>query len=290
MRICLLIVFLLLPASAAAQEGVISYSGQQTIEVSREFLLASIPESMRADTAMIEMLLADLPEEGISMPMNWIARYSGQTVLGGMDMAQLVPELGPAPPAMTPFTGSPRNLGGSNSESFIDYENRVVISSVPSFMEEPYVITSELDSTMKMDWVLGNRDSTVLGYGVRQATTELSPEQIESVMGQMSGIMPSADQAPPVESAVITAWYASELPGPAGPMSMSGLPGAILHLVGRLSMAGTQVVMEFSADSIETTLDRPVQPPSGMPISQEDYLELMRVRMEAMQKQILDAQ
>ena len=288
MRICLLIVFLLLPASAAAQEGVIFYSGQQTTKVSRDLIIASLPESMRADTAMIEMVLADLPKEGVTTPLNWIARYSGQKVLGSMDFAQLAQlpsgAAGSAPPAMTPFTGSPESLGSTNTEIYTDFANRVVISSAPSFMEEPYVITAELDSTLLIDWVLGSRDSTILGYSAREATAVPSPEQYEAVMGQMSGMMPYLDQAPPLESAVFTAWYAPELPVQTGPMSISGLPGAILHVSGQMSMVGNQIVMEMSADSLETTLDRPVQPPSGTPISQEDFIELWRLRMASMQK------
>ncbi|MDE2834012.1 MAG: GLPGLI family protein [Bacteroidota bacterium] len=293
MRICLLIVFLLLPASAAAQNGVIVYSGQTTIKVSRDLLLSQLPESMRADTAMIEMILADMPQEGISTPMDWTARYSGQKVLlgGGVNMAQMPPDMGPAAPALTPYTGGLQSLARPNPEIYTDYDNGIVISSAHSVMGEPYVITTEVDSTKIMQWIPGSRDSTILGYTVREATSDVSPEQIQNVMDQLStGMLPFADQAVSVESAEFTAWYAPEIPVPAGPMYFSGLPGAILHVAGQYLMAGSETVIEISADSIQTTLDRPVQPPTGIEISQEDYLELFRVQMGALQKQMENLQ
>lgn len=287
MRFCLLAAFLLLPSSAAAQEGVIIYSGHQTMQLGRDFLLASIPEALQPDPAMIEALL----EEAITTPLNWEVRFSGPTVLGGMNMADLIPEIDSASPGMTPFTGGMQSLGSMNFETYIDYESGAVISSLPSFMEEPYLVTQELDSTMIMDWELGSRDSTIMGYTVRMAKAESSPAQIEAAMSQIaSGAIPRGDMMPQMESGVFTAWYTPEIPTPAGPMMIGGLPGAVLYLVGEISMEGSSVVLEVSAESVETTLDKPVQPPSGTPISQEDYTEMMRLRMDMLFKQMQDMQ
>lgn len=285
MRTCLLVTLLVLAPSSFAQEGAIEYQGSQTIQFSREFLLANLPEEMAADSAMVEAMLANMPADGVTMPMNWSTRFSGQTVTGGTNLADMMPGLGGGgAPAMTPFSGGMEQMISATTESFIDYENGIVVSAAPSFMEEPYIITQDLDSLLLPEWELVDQDSTLKGFAVRRAVTDLSPAALENMMSGMSAAgMGGGMEA---ESARFEVWYTPDLPSPAGPMSLGGLPGVVLHMRGEVSMQGSSIVMELSADSITTTLDSPVAPPSGMPIEAEDYMEIMKLRMEMMQQQM----
>lgn len=287
MRTCLLIALLVLAPNALAQEGAIEYEGSQTVQFSREFLLANIPENMAADSAMVEAMLANMPADGITMPMNWSTRFSGQTVTGGTNLADMMPGLGGGgAPAMTPFSGGMEQMMSATTETYIDYENGIVITAAPSFMEEPYIITQDLDSLLLPEWELIDQDSTLKGFAVRRADTDFSSAALEKIMGGLSAAGMGGGGDMEMESAGFTAWYAPELASPAGPLSVGGLPGVVLHLRGEMSMQGATIVMEVSADSITTELDSPVVPPAGMPIEAEDYMEIMKLRMEMMQQQM----
>ena len=105
-----------------------------------------------------------------------------------------------------------------------------------------------------------DQDSIILGYSVRQATAA-------------------------TDTMTAVAWFTPELASPAGPMTFGGLPGAILHLVSSAEAQGASIRIEFSADSISTELDMPVAPPTGTPITLEDYSALMMQRMQMMMQQ-----
>ena len=286
MRICLLITFLLLPSSAAAQKGVITYSGKHTIEVSRDLLIKSLPEAMRADTAMIEMVLADLPKEAISMQLSWTTRYSDYAILGAFNPAELIPRVDANDPDPVPMASA--ILGNQGMETFIDYEGGTVVTAVPHFFrQERYLLTEELDSTRILNWSLNDRDSTILGYSVLRAEARMNAAQMHAFTGPIpDGLVPGWGTKPSFTSGMFIAWYAPDVPALAGPWNIGGLPGAMLHLIADISLEGGSLAMEFAAENVETTLDKPVQAPTGTPISEEDYQVMIRQEMESLQEQI----
>ncbi|MDE2957496.1 MAG: hypothetical protein OXU68_10900 [Bacteroidota bacterium] len=75
---------------------------------------------------------------------------------------------GTAPPALMPLV---RGLQGDDGfETLEDYEDSVRINTLPAGMENPYVITRELDSTPTIP---GSRDGTIRGYEVQVAVADL---------------------------------------------------------------------------------------------------------------------
>ena len=298
MRYIFLIIALFLTSEAAAQEGAIRYTGAQTIKMDVSALMSSLPDGMEADSAMAEMILSQIPAEGIIMPLNFNARFSGQTVVGSFDFSGMFAGMGMGPSlgggggrsSMTPFSGALNQMPDLENETYLNYEDGTIIQSVPSFMDEPYIITRSLDEHTYV-WEFVDQDSTIQGYSVLHATTVLSTSQIAAVMASMSpdgmdaGGMDMGD-----EPALFEAWYAPELPSPVGPMNMGGLPGAILRVSGSINLEGMEVQMSLEADSIATTLDKPVAPPTGTPIEFEAYQELMKLRMEMLQQQIRQRQ
>lgn len=236
----------------------IRYAGTQTTKMDFDALMANMPEGMALDSSMIEMILAQMPEEGFSNPMNWEAWFSGKTVLTKMIVPDFMQNMGGGGAAgITPFSGGSGGATDMSNETYFNYEDGSMVQALPSFMAEPYIVTSELE---QLDWEVMDQDSIILGYSVRQATA--STDTMRAV-----------------------AWYAPELASPAGPMTFGGLPGAILHLISDAEAQGASIRIEFSADSISTELDRPVAPPTGTPISQEDYSAIMMQRMQMMMQQ-----
>ena len=163
-----------------------------------------------------------------------------------------------AEPGMTPFSGG---MGGAldiQGTIYVDYEQGIVEYPAPSFMAEPYVVSSKLEP---LNWTISEQDSTILGYAVQYATASL-------------------------DTLKAAAWYAPELASPAGPMTFGGLPGVVLHLVAEISSFGSTVQFELVADSISTAISAPVAPPTGVRISPEDYQAIVMKRLEGMQKQL----
>ena len=287
----LLLVALFLPAGALAQEGKITYEGQQTVRFSLDGVLASMPEDIVAtmDSSMIEMTLASFPTEGITTPIYWVSRFSGQAVLGKMDVSAMMPgSVGGGAPAMTPFSADMGQLMNSlGPVIYIDYEAGVVVTAVASGMTEPYIITEDLETVMFLDWEIMAQDSTILGYPVLRAAAELDEDALSKIMSTFSASGMDFGMNIGLESSKIEVWFSPDLPTPAGPyMIGSELPGAVLHMRVEVNMSGNSVIMEIAAAEISTTLDDPVVPPTGTPIEREDFLEITKQRMDMIMQQI----
>ena len=282
----LLLLVLLLPTGAFAQEGVINYEGQQTIKFSRDFLLATLPEEVVEvlDSAMIEMALAQTLAEDLITPLFWETSFSGQAVVG-RDMAGSGAR---GVPAMTPFTGGmdqlSRNVSG---EIYIDYETDVVITAVPSTMAEPYIVTEDLGSALIPNWEMMTQDSTILGYPVFRAAAEVDVAVFDKFMADI--LPPNMDLGMEIklDSASMEVWYTPDLTTPAGPFMIgAGLPGAILHARIDASMSGANMKREVSAVEVATTVDNPVGPPTGTEIEQDDLQEITKFRMDMLMRQL----
>ena len=108
------------------------------------------------------------------------------------------------------------------------------------------------------DWHFTDADSVVLGYAVKQAT---------ATSDTMSA----------------TVWYAPGIGSPAGPPQLGGgLPGLILQADASIVGMGT---VTFAADSVLDTVDLPVVPPVGIPITLEEYTERVREAANALRDQ-----
>ena len=291
----LLLVALFLPAGALAQEGKITYEGQLTMRVSLDGVLASMPEDIAAtmDSSIIEMGLASLPTEGITTPINWVSRFSGQAVLGKMDVSAILPSsVGGGAPAMTPFSADLRQfMNSSGPVIYIDYEAGVVVTTAASGMSEPYIITQDLETVMFLDWEIMAQDSTILGYPVLRAAAEVDEDALSKTMSTFSASGMDFGMNIGLDSARIEVWFSPDLPTLVGPYMIGPeLPGAVLHMRVEVNMSGNSVIMEIAAAEITTTLDDPVVPPTGTPIEMDDYLEITKQRMDMMMQQFRSMQ
>ncbi len=256
-------VFFLLFATTSvhAQEGMIRYAGTQTVKMDLDALMANMPGGMDLDSSMVEMIAAQMPEEGVTISMGWDVWFSEKTVLTKMVLPDFMQGMVDAvdTPGITPFTGGASGVSSNMSQTtYYDYENGSSVQAFPSFMAEPYVVTSELQP---MDWSVTDQDSSILGYSVQRATVG-------------------------VDTLTAQAWFTPELASPAGPMTFGGLPGVILHLTAEFESRGASMRLEFSADSISTELDTPVIPPAGTPITRENYQAIIEQRFKMMRQQM----
>jgi len=258
-NICLL-ALLLSSGTAFAQQGTIRYKSVERTDISLEDILSA--DAMEVlDSATVEAVKAELSERGGGS--GWIVWYDGQSVLSKMVVPErpqdeFLPGWG-GPPTTIPFIG----LGTSGQDAmeskvFFDYENGVAAVSFPSGMTEPYVIIVDMHEINEiMNWVIGDRDSTIMGYAVRHA--RINNDNISA-----------------------EAWFAPDLGTPAGPMNIGGLPGAILLLNAEMLLGGRMTHSSYLVDSISSELSRPVVPPDGVEISFENLQALMQHRLEMM--------
>lgn len=287
MRECLILILLFLVPNAYAQEGIIIYNGHQTMEMSRELLLASLPKGLSADSAMAERILANIPGDGITTPINWETRFSGQKMIGKMNLADMMPDFGGSgTEAMTPFSGGQFPMGDMNTETYVDFEKGITITSVPFFTGGRYAISQDLDSTLLPEWELINRDSTIMGYDVRLALAEFNVAAVENALSLLPSAIAGEGVEMEIDSQRVEVWYAPALPTPAGPMMLGGLPGAVVYVSGELVLSGARLIWEISASTIDTTLDTPVVPPTGTPIEAEDYMEMMKLHLDTLMQQL----
>jgi len=264
MRVICLFALTLSVGTVFAQQGTIRYEGVQRTEISLEAVKSFLPaEAMEGlDSSRIEAIMEQV--SNTASEIGWETWFDGQSVLGKMILPEMLQGFGGGgPPATTPFVGL--GTSGQNfleSVTFIDYENGTVAISVPSGMAEPYVITGNMrEMNIAIDWVLGDRDSTIMGYAVRHATLDLDSLSAE-------------------------AWFAPDLASPVGPMNLGGLPGAILHLNAEVSMEGMVAIQSsFLADSISSELKTPVAPPAGVEITVQNYEALLQQRLKMMREE-----
>ena len=115
-RFCLL-TLVFLAANVYAQEGMIRYAGTQTTKMDFDALMANAPAGMELDSSMVEMILAQMPEEGFSNPMDWETWFSGKTVLTKMIVPDFMQSMGGGgAPGITPFSGGAGGAGADMSK------------------------------------------------------------------------------------------------------------------------------------------------------------------------------
>ena len=131
-----------------------------------------------------------------------------------------------------------------------------------------------------MTWKLGDETKIVLGYPVRKATA-----QTVNPVTRMSMENGEMKRKEIMDTSNIVAWFATDIPVPAGPASyQGGLPGLVLEVDinnGRSSIKAIEISPKVSVASIK-------EPKGGKKITSAEYAkeqekmaEEMRQRMSA---------
>lgn len=251
MKLSLLLTGFLISASLLAQkkEGIVIYERKQNMHRNMgEEMRAMIPE-FRVNKQMLifvdqQSLYKALPEEEAPDPFN---NRGGMTI----------------------------KVGGQKAETYIHFgENRKITAS--DFFGEAFLIT---DTIKKHDWTLVDETKIIAGFVCKKATTTTKTfRQAMRIVTSGKSSDPASTPAPKPEETEVEAWYAIDLPSPAGPDTYTGLPGVIM----KLDIDNGGIVfsaLEFRAVADISQLRAPKK---GRKVTPEEYNKEVKKIMENM--------
>ena len=243
MRYLILLFAFLSPITLLAQsEGTVEYS-VTTSEMTMDFetIMANMPEGMELDSAMVAgvaQTLENMPNEPRTVTK--LMHFSGAQAL----TERVRPGRRNPLPNLSPFGSFENN---TERETFFDFEEQTILTKMPSSGESvPYVLSAEMQ---KLDWVLVDVDSTILGHVVKKA--EFASDSLE-----------------------VVAWYAPGIASTAGPEGLGNLPGlplSIDYTVSHFISMKRSVV----AINLKVGIEEPITPPIGIVVTQEEYMKIM---------------
>jgi len=244
MKKLLTVLFVLLPAAASAQQGVILFDRQ--VQYGFE-----VPENVRENPALKTMLDAMPP-----------ANFSSLLLLFNESASLMTPAPGSAEEEVV-VGGSDRAVGlatrlkmGSSSrsdqevllEAYVRYEDGTV-AETRDFMTKKFLLTGTRPT---YEWKLTGEQSEFLGYSVQQAMAVH-------------------------DSSTIEAWFTPEIPIPAGPGLFGGLPGMILSVSvddGKTLYSATEVKL----DPVDAAIIK--APEDGEEVSPEEYEKIVAEKLK----------
>ena len=255
MRYLILFFAFLSPITLLAQDkGTVEYSVISEVKMDMESVMANLPEGMELDSAMVARMaqtFEDMPSRQDTTVM--LLHYSGAQALMEMVFSGLSDPF----PNVSPFGSSDNTMGVT---AFIDYEEQITITKFPGIGESvPYVISEEFQNQIP-EWVLVDSDSTILDHTVKKA--EFISDSLEAV-----------------------AWYAPGIASIAGPNQFFGLPGLLLA-IDTVMLRPYSGKVSIVANSVKDGLEEPITPPIGISVTREEYMKIMRERMETLRERI----
>ena len=141
-----------------------------------------------------------------------------------------------------------------------------------SNLERSYVVS---DSIRKLEWKLSDETKTILTYTCRKATsTRISSRQ------QMSMENGEMKRTTIPDTAVVVAWFTTDIPVAVGPEYQGQLPGAILELDianGQTIYKALEVLTKVSANKIKA-------PKEGKKMTAAEFAKEREKLMEEMRK------
>ena len=131
------------------------------------------------------------------------------------------------------------------------------------------------DSVRKLNWKLTGETKTILGHTAQKATAERYGSRF--IMAMENGEMKRQQQA---DTTQVTAWFAQDIPVPAGPEFQAQLPGLILELEmnnGRMVYKALEISPKVNANSIK-------QPKGGKHITAAEFNKEREKEMAEMRR------
>ena len=253
MRYLIPFIAFLSPITLLAQsEGTVEYSVTAEMKMDMETIMANMPEGMELDSAMVAQMAQTFESMGNQQTtVTMLLHFSGAQALVEMVM----PDLPNPMPNVSPFGSFDNNLGVT---SYIDFDEGISITKMPNTGESvPYVVSRELNAIDAVDWVYVDVDSTILGHAVKKA--EFISDSLEAVV-----------------------WYAPGIASPAGPEQFGNLAGLPLSVDAAMSQ-NMYTKMNYVAKSITEGLAKPITPPVGISVTEEEYMKIIMEKMSDMQ-------
>jgi GLPGLI family protein len=113
-------------------------------------------------------------------------------------------------------------VAGNNDVLFTNFENGKRTEK-REFMDKTFIVD---DSVAKLKWKMTGETKTILNHTCMKATTERITTQTR--MNMENGVMERKDIQ---DTAIVIAWFTTEIPVPAGPAEYQGqMPGLILEM------------------------------------------------------------
>lgn len=131
------------------------------------------------------------------------------------------------------------------------------------------------DSIRKLSWKLTSETKSILGHTAQKATAQNYGKRPQ--MAMENGVMKRQEVA---DTSTIVAWFATDVPVPAGPEYGGQLPGLILELNinnGRIVYKAVELSPKVAINSLK-------EPKGGKRISAEEYRKETDKAMEEMMK------
>jgi GLPGLI family protein len=162
-------------------------------------------------------------------------------------------------------------FGGGDELTYCDFQTGKKIKE-QELSTRNYIVE---DSIEKLNWKLTDETKTILGHTVQKAIAER--HIIRSMMTMENGEM-KRQQVP--DTSFVTAWFATDIPVPAGPEFQGQLPGLILELDmnnGRITYTALELSSKVNASTIK-------EPKGGKRISAAEFNKEREKEFEEMRK------
>jgi GLPGLI family protein len=164
-----------------------------------------------------------------------------------------------------------RFAGGTNDLSYFNFEKRTRVDQRDLF-DRNYIVT---DSIRNLQWKLSEETRTILDHTVRKA-----PAQRIGTRMQMSMENGEMKRTPIPDTAIIVAWFTTDIPVSAGPEFSGQLPGLILEL----DIANGQTVYRALEITPKVNLSRIKEPKDGKKMTAAQFEKEREKLMEEMQR------
>lgn len=164
-----------------------------------------------------------------------------------------------------------RFASGNNDVSFYDFSKGTKLDQ-REVMERTFLIS---DSISKLDWKLTEETRTILNYSCRKATSTRIATRTQVTMenGEMK-------RTPVQDTAVVVAWFTTDIPVPVGPEYQGQLPGAVLEL----DVANGTSVYKAIEISGKVNSNKIKAPKEGKKLTAAEFTKEREKIMEEMQK------
>ena len=150
-----------------------------------------------------------------------------------------------------------KRLAPANDIVFMDIENGLVVQK-KEFMDKVFLIK---DSIGLSNWKVTGEMKEVGGLNCMEAV-----------------FIPKED-----DTTAVTAWFAPEIATNAGPAGFGGLPGLVVYL----NINNGQTVISLVSQIMREVKSKEIDIPSkGKVVTQEEYDDLVKKKMEQMKKQM----
>lgn len=162
-------------------------------------------------------------------------------------------------------------FGGMNDVAYFNFDKGTRVDQ-REIMDRSYVVT---DSIAKGQWKLTDETKTILNHTVRKAIGQRisSRPQVTMENGEMKRTMVQ-------DTAVVAAWFTTDIPVPVGPEIQGQLPGAILEL----DINKGQTVYKALEISPKINVNKIKEPKDGKKLTAAEFNKERDKLMEEMRK------